>query len=478
MSGCNLQMPTKYTVEDAPTEYTVEDAPAAHALPSQTTMDSDFIKRMKAMRRSDKPAPTWEGYDQSFGIENEITHASPILGAVGGLVGSLGGPAGAVVGATYGGYLGKGIERDFEGKPRSALAEAGGGLEQGAYEAAGQIGGRVLWRLARPVLEKFPDLVEVLGLEKTSPKAVGHLTAAAASKGQAGPAKEAIAATIGDIEKTMEGLPKEQHTVEGFLDAVTMKRNLLHQEYANAIGPYARQEANTTQIVRNLEDLKKDWMTAVTSGRPEGAAELAAINAAEVRFAQPRTVGQLDSLRQQLNSDLSAFYNKAPNARYAAENGNINLAIDAAIARGARDTLYPIADRAAGKPEGYFADVLKREGHLIQLRGLLEKRVSDLAGSQAISEVTPRLSSENLSLSAHPGTMPRAGLYGLRQVFTPTRELAQASTHVRKAFQPQLNMLPYGVLFSDILRFREAVPKGPKTQQLEQDADYYRTHAR
>jgi hypothetical protein len=112
------------------------------------------------------------------------------------------------------------------------------------------------------------------------------------------------------------------------------------------------------------------------------------------------------------------------------------------------------------------------------LRGILEKRVSDLAGSQAISEVTPRLSSENLSLSAHPGTMPRAGLYGIRQVFTPTRELNQASKHVAKAFPGAgIDALPYGVLFSDILRVHEATPRGPKTRAIQKQADDFRNAA-
>jgi hypothetical protein len=477
-------MPPKSFVPDAPSSFVEDTAPAAHpVVVGKDGKPLTFVGYNKAGFPMYHGTPSTAGR-YSYGAEDVAAHASPILGAVGGLVGSAGGPLGAVLGAAYGGYLGKGIERDAEGKPRSTLSEMGGGLEQGAYEATGQIGGRILGRLAKPVLEKYPELLNVLGIaDHSSPKAVGHLTAAAATKGQAGPAKEAIAATIGDIESEMNKLPLADRNVNGFLDVVTRKRAALHEEYGNALGPHANQGIHTENIVRNLEELRKPWMYVKTGFKDgkiihEGQAELDAINDAVIRFQKPRTIGELDSLRQQLNSDLSAFYAKGGNARYAAENGNINLAIDAATARGARNILYPIADHAAGKPEGYFADVLDREGNLIQLRGILEKRVQDLGASQAISEVTPRFSSENLSLSAHAGSLPRAGIYGIRQMFSPTRELTQAGKHVAKAFPgATVDTLPYGVLFSDIIRGEQTL-RGPKTKKLQDDATFYRTHPR
>ena len=434
--------------------------------------DSHVSKFVSSMRGKPSAPRVTEGSEhlrqlhQARSAQKELVDPTmknlPVIGGVvGGAVGSLGGPAGAVLGATYGGYVGTGLKRDYEKQPRSTMEEVKGGAEQGAYELGGQVGARVLGRLAKPVLEKYPQLMKTLGIGNVSPNAVGHLTAAASEKGGAGPTREAIAATIGDIEGDMEKLPPEQRNVEGFLNAVTAKRAALHDEYENALGPVANQEAGTESIVRQILDLKKSWMDV---GK-EGAAEKKAIEDAAVRFRMPRTVGQLDSLRQQLNSDLAGFYAKAPNARYAAENGNVNLAIDAAIARGARDVLYPIADKAAGKPAGYFADVLDREGNLIQLRGILKKRIQDLGGSQAISEVTPAFGAGNISLSAHAGSPLRAGLYGLHNVLTPPRELTAAGKHVAKAFGPQINTLPYGVLFSDAARASHF--KGSNTQQLE-----------
>jgi len=376
-------------------------------------------------------------------------NAAPILGTLGAIGGgAVAGPPGALLGATYGGYAGTGIERDTAGKRRSSVAEALGGAEQGASELTGMGAAKLAGKIAGPLAEKL------------APKAVQRLTSAAAEKGSAGVPHEAIKATIGDIEKELLKLPKEQRTVGGFLDAVTRARSAIHEEYGNALGPYANQQVATHSIADSIRDLHKPWMDV--SG--EGKAELEAIEKAAVQFEKPRTVGQLDSLRQQLNSDLAAFYAKGGNARYAAENGNINLAIDAAIARGARDALYPIADKVSGKPAGYFSDALSREGHLIQLRGILEKRVQDLGGAQAVSEVAPILSSENVSLSAHPGSLPRAGFYGMRNLVAPPRELKSAGKHVAKAItiDPSIDTLPYEVLFANVPRAGQVAEREKK----------------
>ena len=467
-------MGTKYTVEDAPaTQYTVEDETPEPKkfVPgslSQQQMDAAWMKEMKSNppAKSNKPAPFLDRNDADrfkVHVSDDFQENAPaILGVAGAAIGSLGGPVGSVLGATYGGYAGKGIQRDYEGKPRSATAEALGGAEQGAYELGGQVGGRALGWAARPVVEKYPKLFEVLGLTKdtTKPNMVGHLTAAASPKGQAGPARDAIASTIGDIEQKISTLPPKERTVGGFLDAVTRARASIHKEYGNALGPYAHQEVSTKPIADSIRSLKKPWMDVPGMG----AEEKSAIEKAATQLERPMTVGQLDSLRQQLNTDLASLYGKAPNARYTATQGSINNAIDTTIASGARDVLYPIADSAASKPAGYFRDALDREGSLIQLRGILQKRFSDLAGSQAISEVTPRLSSENLSVSLHPGTMPRGGLYGLKNLISPTRELTQAGKHVAKAFPAHgaVNSLPYQILFSNAPRV-----VGPLSKQLQ-----------
>jgi hypothetical protein len=391
---------------------------------------------------SNKPAPVFGRNDADrfkMDLSSLTENASPILataGAVGG--GAVAGPPGAVAGAAYGGYVGKGIERDVGGEPRSAGAELTAGAEQGALELAGGLAAKGVGKLIGPAVERL------------APKAIQRLTRATAEKSSAGVPHEAIERTIGDIEKELLKLPPQERTVGGFLDAVTKAREGIHAEYGNALGPYARQEVNTRPIADAIRALKKPWMDVPGMG----AEEKAAIDKAATQFERPMTAGQLDSLREQLNTDLASLYGKAPNARYTATQGSINNAIDTTIAKGARDILYPLADNAGGKPAGYFKDALDREGSLIQLRGILQQRLTNLSGAQAVSEVTPRLSSENVSLSAHPTSLPRAGVYGLKNLIAPPRELATASKQVAKAVtsKPEIDSLPYQLLFSTGLR--------------------------
>ena len=76
----------------------------------------------------------------------------------------------------------------------------------------------------------------------------------------------------------------------------------------------------------------------------------------------------------QLNSDLAKRYSTViPNAKYTAVHKDITKAIDNAIVSGARDILYPIADKSAGKSTGYFGNQLTKEWNLIELRGILQK---------------------------------------------------------------------------------------------------------
>jgi hypothetical protein len=430
------------------------------------------------------PTSAKAGYYANRLSEKVLTPALPYvagatLGAAsGGLLAPLG-PLVAGAGATLGAGLGGSI----------------GGLKEGVRQAGLEAGGRVVAPIARflgapvargiarklppqmlekageaatslqkwaekyPVVKSFlsPDPAaeragETVGAEAARRNAINHLTAAAAEKGSAGRAYDAIGTTIGNIEDNLTKLPAQQRTVQTFQEAVANGREALHNEYGNALGPHAREPVNAQPIAQAIRELEKDWMNIPGMGD----AEKSAIKRAATQFERPMTVGQLDSLRQKLNTDLASIYAKAPNARYTSVHGSINTAIDNAIAKGARDVLYPIADRSVGQPAGYFADAMNREKALIDLREILTKRVEDLGGAQAISEVTPRLGKENIFVAARAGSVPRAGISGLRQALMPPRELAEAGKHVQKAFpSARVSLLPYDVLLTDLPRARE-----------------------
>jgi hypothetical protein len=143
-------------------------------------------------------------------------------------------------------------------------------------------------------------------------------------------------------------------------------------------------------------------------------------------------------------------------------------------------------DKAAGKPAGYFADLKGRQSNLIKTEKILNKRIKQLSGAQAVSEVTPRMSKENVSLFAHSGMSAPSAIARIpHNALFPPRELAEASMHVRKAFPgPEINTLPYQALFSDTARgaavahqlisgerkFKMPAPLAPRQEQNPTDA--------
>ncbi|MFZ3343313.1 MAG: hypothetical protein WA213_20720 [Terriglobales bacterium] len=331
---------------------------------------------------------------------------------------------------------------------------------QGLTEAVGQVGGRFVGKLVRPagklvpdaVFAKYPFLKSVFAVgDEASPRAAQHLTAAASTKATAGPTLEAVNTSLGDLEQEMTKLPANQRTVEGFLGAVKTRKDAMNLESGAAMLPIAGKQTVPTGIADSIRNLVRPWMDQTAQGR----AQKAAILRAAKDYDKPWTYSELDTLRTDLSSQLAKHKAKGAVAKYTAEKGDTDLAIDNAVLDGLRSTVYPEMDQAAGKPAGYFEDLKGRQSALITLQQTLDKRIEDLAGQQALSEVAPRFSSENLSGSLHAGSMPRLGVYGIRQALAPTRELEAASKHVLKAF-PDVNALPYQVLFSTALRAPEA----------------------
>lgn len=389
-----------------------------------------------------------------------LTDAAPAVGGVvGGLLGSALGPEGTVAGAVVGsgsagvgGYLGA----KASGSPNPKTE----GEKQAGYELGGRAIAPIVARAVTPLAakvapavaeyaERYPILKELLPKAgKTSDKAVQHLTAAAAEKGSAADAHEAIGGTIEDIEKTIHANPGTPRTVQGFLDTVNRAKDAMNAESKAAMAPLMEKPVMPTGIADRIRSLITPNMEKTEVGRAEARSILKAAK----EFDKPWTYGELDAERMSVRSRLNTLKQMGEVAQYTAKKASRSKAIDDAIERGLRDQIYPTMDQAAGKPEGYFANLKGRQSDLITLQSILDKRVSDLGGKQAVSEVTSPFGSENISLSAHVGSV-RAGAYGLKNVFSPTRELNAAGKHVAKAFPPaKVSSLPYQVLLTNIPR--------------------------
>lgn len=431
------------------------------------------------------------------GIKNKVATARdwfidklPDLGGfAGGMVGTAAGAetgpgaiGTAAAGATAGGTLGEDARQVINehlhpemrkmgpGEAALRLTVSGGG--QGLQEAGGQIVGKVAGRAVNSAgtrfipdvaFAKYPILKSIFAVgEGASPRAAQHLTAAASTKQGSGITLEAVTNTLGDLEQEFSKLPPGKKTIGDFLTAVNARKTAMNTESGVAMMPIAGVKTVPTGISDSIRNLIRSYMTNTTEGK--AARKYLIKRSAE--FDKPWTFRQLDELRTDMASQLAKHRVKGSVAKYTAEKGDLDLAVDNAILDGLRDTVYPEMDRAAKRPSGYFEKLKGRQSSLIALQEILDKRIKDLRGAQAMSEVAPRFSSENLSGSLHVGSAPRLGAYGIRQALSPTRELNTASKHVSKAF-PDIDALPYQILFSAATRAPD-MAKMPKQRQLEE----------
>jgi hypothetical protein len=451
---------------DMPTMGAAAPTPIAQRGPNIQPTDRVEAVREKAQNVAGKAAPF-----AAAAVAAPVAVGLAAPAALGGLAaGAL-----ASTAAGVGGFVG--AKAAGESTP-AALVEGG---KQALYEAGGRVAGSMLGRIGKQVIKDLPksisrpitrtadklaDYAEG-ALKKTgrgesdaltrlaqkgplSPKAVQYLTAAASSKEAAGDAYQAIVPTITDLSRAIEAAPKTERTVQGFLDLVNNAKTAMNDASNEAMSSIALYRTQPLEISRRLRALITPNMEHTAAGR----AERDAINRAATEFESQWSFAALDAERVATRARLNAFRSKESVAQYTARRASRSLAIDDVIEKGLRDVIYPEMDVAAGRPAGYFADLKGRQSALITLESLLHKRIKALSGAQAVSEVAPRLSSENLSVSLHPGSAPRGGLYGLRNVIAPPREYKTASKYVEKAFpMPQsVGTMPYQVLLANLFR--------------------------
>lgn len=431
-----------------------------------------------ALRASQAPAPksdyksvlTPEGRHPIVSKALEYIPAVAATGA--GIAASESGP-GAIAAAAGGGYLGKRIEQGIRNKLGWDTPEQGTrseaaieGAKQGAYELGGRLLGPVVGKgmnlagrqIPSQVLERYPILKSVFAIGPN--QAVQHLTAAASEKGTqaADVALQSIGKTIGDIEGELSKLPTKEQTVDGFLKAVNARKDAMNIESGTAMLPIAGNQTVPIGISDRIKNLARSYMPQTATGKGERAYIMK--RAAE--FEKPWSYRQLDEYRTDIASQLGKHQAKESVAKYTAEKGDLDLAIDNAIQDGLRETIYPEMDRAAGKPAGYFADLKGRQANLISLQSVLNSRIKRLKSSQAINEAAPLFSHENVSVYARPTGLPRTYIHGIQSAIFPPREYAAASKHVAKAFRPSVNSLPYQLLLFGGLRAYDVGLPAPK----------------
>jgi len=311
--------------------------------------------------------------------------------------------------------------------------------------------------------------------------------------GKLGP-REDIDAGLPEILKTEREPGNKVTTIGNYLNVLKQTKHRLGNEVNLALRntvkvgdkdvPLSGVEADTTSIsdrIRNIESQHPTWEET----HPE---KLKYLKQRGLMYeSKPHSYGWLFARRQELNDELSRFYSlQTTGEKEDFLYRHPNLEADKAEADAIRDLIYPEMDKAAHKPEGYFRNLQRRYGSVISVDNATEKRVEALEAEMRMKRGAPF--SERVNVSTYGVPPGRVGmavhrLHGL--VFRPDADSILNHT-VKGAFGHSALTGTGRILsspaFSEVVSLPirillepDETPVGPKTRQLQQTADAYRS---
>ena len=245
-----------------------------------------------------------------------------------------------------------------------------------------------------------------------------------------------IAQTIDTLIKEAAG--KKVQTLGDLQGITKTAKSKINMQFDDAIGPYGHlpympMDANGKSIIASrIRELKNRFTDITADGRE--AKDL--IEQAAVDYDKPHTLSDLNKERTQLNAELSNHSALNPNVRYTKEHGNVQLLIDSTIKDALRDTVYPYADKLAGKPDGYFETLKQQQANLIRLETLLHDRIETLTGKASAARGKSVFERSRFGVAAGTGGNVHGWASGLKDVAIPDEELKPANRSVKKAFTP------------------------------------------
>jgi len=337
---------------------------------------------------------------------------------------------------------------------RDLLAPVGGGAinsfaeDVGAGNVSGAAGDALGAATNLLLLGKSMPLPEEAAVNKLTYAAGGGVNA---SKGVEG--------TVNLLRETAKTIPNS-NSVGGYLDTVKKAKDNINSEFGNAIGPHANQQffpidANGKSIIAERIRALKSKFSGISADSKQAQKM---IERAALDYDRPHTLGQLDTERTRLNTELSSINGKTPSARYTAVNGSVNNMIDTALQDALRDTVYPKADALAGKPPGYFENLKRQQMNLIRLRGELEGQIDKLTArtrNEAGTHPADRVSS-GAGMTASGYGYGR--ISGLGKALHPSNYLAKADAAAARGLSSGSKVAKAGV-YSLPLRYLTELPQ-------------------
>src|ERR1019366_3603493 len=118
---------------------------------------------------------------------------------------------------------------------------------------------------------------------------------------------------------------------------------------------------------------------------PKDLAKNAALEKRALDFDRPLTYGQLNEQRMLARDRIGDFHKKFPSTQGSQMGSNINILMDTATERAARDMVYDALERTyAGKvPPDYFRNLKRTESALYNIKDQLSGRTKELSNQSA-----------------------------------------------------------------------------------------------
>ncbi len=222
---------------------------------------------------------------------------------------------------------------------------------------------------------------------------------------------------------------KPPATVGELLENVKAAKNKMNGEVGQAILPIRGKQ----MVPIPIADAIKSHITPDMQMTQGGREMASALQKAAVDYQRPWNYEQLHAARVNANARLRSFFKKGSGGQYGDMKTDVGVIVDRELARGVQDIVYPEMDKAAGRPAGYFSNLLNRQGTLIQLGESLDQNAKAFATRTAKIKGSPRFSTENVSAYGHPATAPGISIHKLQNALVRPNPLARANAAVARS---------------------------------------------
>jgi len=377
---------------------------------------------------------SWAGIkSRAMTLRDQTINQLPTVGGiVGGLVGAGGGietGPGALLtgtaGAAAGGGLGEDLRQslneyfhpeDRKMTPGEAASNIAG---QTAAQGASEFVGRGIGNIFRPAT----------AVDKLSN--VGNMH------------PRRVEGALDELLKTERMPGNKVLTREDYKNVLSQTKKRLHNEVTDSLSapvpvPGVRGGAplgSTPADPTPISDAIYDLMTKHPSNlRWNPSLMRAWSNRASEWMSQPVSYADMFDRRQVLNEGLNRYeaLTAGEKALYAAQHPEI--ALEKAEADAIRDVIYPKMDAAAGKPTGYFADLQKRYGSVIETARNSGVNIEDVEKSGAVKRgggLAERMSGSTYMTG---GGKPGFALHRIHRLGLAPRPEAALDKSVKSAF--------------------------------------------